>query len=315
MSIQDVALAIADLLLGPDIRTGYRIQFNGMTCLKIGFGEVTVFAALPDLDDILGESSALSEASIRQLAPVTVQRMRAIDAWIADPKFKVTKIFATIGESSMRVLKPLAAGGREEPVVEMSFGLRFGSEAVFHEAGHAVLWPHELSRSKLWHAVHSLRRELAQSQRVDFTVNGTPQTPHSVGFVMFDPAWWAPELGRSEHPWESDASELWASAFEAYNYSLPKLRASIERAKAIDPAVAAPGDDMLSILETLDPGKANGAGLNPLLDRILARLGNPGPPPVGKADNFEVGTLQAPTIYRYLQTPELMLRDGGRELP
>jgi hypothetical protein len=315
MSIQDVAFAIADLLLGPDIRTGYRIEFNGMTCLKIGFGDVTVFAALPNLENIFPDSTAISETSLRQLAPLTVRRVREVDAWIADAKFKVTKIFATMGDSSMRLLKPLVTNRGDESVVEMTFGPRFGTEAVFHEAGHAVLWPHELSRSKLWRAVHWLREELDQTVRVDFTVNGARQMPRRLGFLMFDPAWWGPELGRSEHPWEADASELWASAFEAYNYSLTNLRAGFERAKAIDSAVGPAAEDLLAILEALDPNKANGAGLDPLLDRVLGRLGNPGPPPKGNADAFYVGTVQAPTIYRYLQAPELMLRDGGHELP
>ena len=83
--------------------------------------------------------------------------------------------------------------------------------------------------------------------------------------------------GKPEHPWE-DADEFLASAREAARTDPEGLRKAIEKAKAIDPKVAEPAEDLLVLLG-LSRGKAAALSKDRAADATehLVKMGPPEP--------------------------------------
>ena len=321
MSLHSVALVLGQLIAGADREGDFRIQSDvfGKIFLKSTFGDVVLLAAVPDSQSgaDLGPSSAyITEETLRQRMNQVAPAVSTINSWIADSKFRVRKIFAVEGERQHQLWLLQRAGGSEkESVIELTITAAFTAENAAHEMGHAVLRPYEQDpRSKMMRALSCIFVKLGQTKITDFTVNGQAKS-RALGYLMFDPVRWAPEANRTEHQ-QDEISELWASALEAYIVAPARLTASIAQAKLEDPHVSPSGDDLIAILQALDPKRGgSAANLTSILETVLARPGCAGSPPSTTAPStLNLGSDALPSAYGYLVNPASLMRDGGKKL-
>jgi hypothetical protein len=313
---------VADWFLLASGHTGsdYRIMKDLKLYLQATVNEVVFLAELSSNEDILGETDLATEGILRQRMPRIAETIQKLNTWIPDPEFRVRTVFST-----ERLNEYVLVSGTQKPVLLLTrLTTRFNLDVAAHEMGHAVLWPYETlaPKGKLIRALGCIWSQLRNTILMPVLADDVPvvgvagltQPDRPVGHLLFDPSRWSPESNRAEHPWDNFA-ELFTSAFEAYNVAPMRLMASLDRAKQEDPAVFPSCDDLIAILDAMDPEHGRDpATLNGILDTVLARTGCSGSPKIKPAGILELRGDQSPNEYDYLLKPSLLLRDRGTKL-
>jgi hypothetical protein len=127
-------------------------------------------------------------------------------------------------------------------------------ETAAHEMGHAIFHAFEPQGApgKAGAApAASLHLQLADiyarlQQTKDHAI-GEKTVP--AGLWIADPSVWNPGE-KSEHPW-ADPDELFASAKEAYQVNIAGFKRAIATMTKVDPAVKAPANDLMGVLDAL----------------------------------------------------------------
>jgi hypothetical protein len=183
------------------------------------------------------------EKSIRTLIPAIGKRIAADNATIqASSRVTICIIAPTTTRFALWQGKPVL-------MIDPSDA---GEETVAHEMGHAIfeaLKGQAESKTKDAAKARNFRLSVADiyarlSQTKDFTEGNAT---HPAGLWIADPSQWIPG-GKSEHPWD-DPDEFFASAKAAYQINHKGFEGAIAKFKKFDPAVGAPAQELLALLD------------------------------------------------------------------
>lgn len=193
------------------------------------------------------------EPAIRKIIPSVAERIAKSNKLIKDPSLQVLTCF--IAATTTRF-----ALWYGQPVLMLS-PEQANPQTTAHEMGHAVNYALGLRstssaanagdagnfRLRIAAIFHQLGTTKKVTLRAKSDEGGEKEEEHRAGHWMVDRSQWL-SGGTLEHPWHNP-DEFFASATSAHQTDRAALRKSIDRFVKIDPAVAAPAKELLTLLD------------------------------------------------------------------